>query len=185
VSNPDAAVATQIRNIEESTGRTVRQWSTLVAQAGPAKHGEIVKYLKTEHGLTHGNANALAHKVRELASGAAPAPADLLDAQYAGTKAALRPIYDEIVLLARSLGDDVDVSIKKTGVSLRRRKQFALVEAPSAKRVELGLNLKSVSPTKRLRAVGGMCTHRVTLLEPADVDDEIATWLHTAYTQAG
>jgi hypothetical protein len=184
MTNPEAAAATQIRNIEQATGRTVTQWQSLLAGTGLAKHGQIVGYLKSEHGLTHGNANALAHKVRELSAGG-PAPADdLLAAQYKGTKAALKPIHDELVTAAQALGDDVTVSIKKTGVSLRRSKQFALIEAPSSKRVELGLHLRDTAPAARLREAGGMCTHKVTLTDAAEVDDEVVTWLRAAYDQA-
>ncbi|WP_260478702.1 DUF4287 domain-containing protein [Kibdelosporangium aridum] len=184
MTNPEAAAATQIKNIERATGRTVPQWHTLVAGTGLTKHGQIVSYLKTEHGLTHGNANALAHKIRELAAGGPASANDLLEAQYRGTKAGLRPIYDELVLSAQALGDDVTVSIKKTGVSLRRSKQFALIEPKSAKRVELGLNLEQTPPTDRLRAAGGMCTHRVALTDVAEVDDEVAGWLRAAYEQS-
>ena len=92
---------------------------------------------------------------------------------------------DEILAIARGLGDDVTVSVKKTGVSLRRRKQFALVEAPSSRRVRLGLNLAGTAPTERLRPATGMCTHSVDLTDPDDVDDEIATWLRQAYQLAG
>jgi hypothetical protein len=184
VTNPEAAAATQLKNIEQATGRTVAQWQTLVAGTGLTKHGQIVGYLKSEHGLTHGNANALAHKVREIGSGGPTSADDLLAAQYAGLKAALRPIHDELVTAAQALGDDVTVSIKKTSVSLRRGKQFALIEAPSSKRVELGLNLRQTAPTARLRAAGGMCTHKVTLIDAAEVDDEVVSWLRDAYDQA-
>ncbi|HWM03292.1 MAG TPA: DUF4287 domain-containing protein [Actinophytocola sp.] len=182
MTDPAAAAATQLRNIEQATGRTVAQWRQLVATTGLTRHGEIVAHLKAAHGLTHGNANALAHKIRE--PDGPPPDAELLDAQYAGAKSALRPVQDELVLLARALGDDVVVSVKKTGVSLRRGKQFGLIEVPSAKRVALGLNLRGAAPTDRLRAVSGMCTHRVDLTGVDEVDDEVAGWLRAAYQRA-
>lgn len=186
MSDPDAATATQLRNIEQSTGRTVSQWAKEIGAAGLAKHGQILSFLKTEHGLSHGNANLLARKVLEEQSEAGqPSDADLLDAQYRGAKATLRLIYDEIVLVAQGLGDDVAVSVKKTGVSLRRKKQFALVEAPSAKRVQLGFNMRDVAPTDRLRAMTGMCTHATDLTDVDGVDDTVSGWLRTAYDQAG
>lgn len=184
MSDPDAALATQLRNIEKATGRTTGQWAAVIAATGLAKHGQIVSFLKTEHGLTHGNANTLAHVARRETEPPSTDD-DLLDAQYRGAKAALRPIYDEIVVTTRALGDDVTVSVKKTGVSLRRAKQFALVQAPSAQRVQLGFNLRDVAPTSRLRAATGMCSHTVDLTDIDDVDDEIAGWLRTAYEQAG
>jgi hypothetical protein len=183
--DPQAATATQLRNIERDTGRTIGQWADEIAAAGLTKHGEIVAYLKRDHGLTHGNANALAHQARQRRAGGPASEEQLLDAQYAGGKAPLRPIYDEVVLLAQALGGDVEAVVKKTAVSLRRAKQFAVVEARSAKRVRLGLNLRGVEPTARLAATTGMCTHAVDLTDIDDVDDEVASWLQAAYQQAG
>ena len=184
MATPEEATATQLRNIEESTGRTVQEWATLIDKAGITKHTEIVAWLKSTHGLTHGNANLLARKVRDAAEGAPAADGDLLEAQYAGAKLALRPIYDAVVKAAQGLGSDVTVVVQKTGVSLRRRKQFGLVTVPSAKRVELGLNLAGFEPTDRLLASSGMCTHRVNLTAPAEVDAELIAWLTDAYGRA-
>lgn len=184
MTDPKQATQTQLRNIEHDTGRSVAEWAEVLRSAGKQRHGELVAHLKAEHGLTHGNANALAHAVRALATG--PVSDDeLLAQQYAGAKAVLLPTYEELMAIARALGADVTVSIMKTGVSLRRRKQFALVEAPSSRRVRLGLNLGGTPPTERLLATTGMCTHTVDLADPDDVDDEIVTWLRHAYELAG
>lgn len=184
MTSSEQAAATQLRNIERDTGRSLAEWGEVVRSAGLERHGQVVAFLKAEHGLTHGNANALAHAVRAQESGPVSDDA-LLAQQYAGSKAALRPTYEEVVTIARALGDDVEVAIKKTGVSLRRRKQFALVEAASSRRIRLGLNLAGAAPTERLRAVTGMCTHAVDVADPDDVDDEVAAWLRQAYEQAG
>ena len=56
---------TQLANIEAATGRTVAEFTEDVRRTGLDRHGRIVSYLKDEHGLTHGNANLLAHVVRE------------------------------------------------------------------------------------------------------------------------
>ena len=184
MTDPEQATQNQLRNIERDTGRSVTEWADVVRSAGRERHGEVVAHLKAEHGLTHGNANALAHAVRALAAGQV-SDDELLAQQYAGPRAALRPTYEEIVAIGRGLGDDVVVAIKKTGVSLRRRKQFALVEAPSSRRVRLGLNLAGTPPTERLLPATGMCTHAVDLTDPDDVDDEIAAWLRQAYHLAG
>lgn len=89
------------------------------------------------------------------------------------------------MLVAQTLGSDITVATKRTGVSLRRRKQFALVEAPSARRIQLGFNMRGVEPTSRLQAMAGMCTHRLDLTDVDDIDDEVAGWLRTAYDQTG
>lgn len=184
MTDPQAAAARQLENIERDTGRAVPAWAGLVADRGLEKHGQIVSWLKSEHGLTHGNANALAHAVRREQSGGEPATDQLLDAQYSGGKAALRPIYEHVVKVAGDLGPDVSVVVQKTGVSLRRGKQFGVVSATSAKRVQLGLNLRGTEPTGRLVAAGGMCTHKVDLTQVTDVDDEVTSWLRSAYDQA-
>lgn len=181
----DEAVATQIRNIETTTGKSISEWTDLIAGTGLEKHGQIVSYLKSEHQITHGNANLLATKAREALAGGPPSEASLLDAQYTGAKAPLRTIHDALVVAAGAIGSDVDTVIQKTGVSLRRSRQFALIRAATVKRVELGLNLPGVTPAGRLRAASGMCSHRVDLHHVDDVDDEVLGWMRDAYEAAG
>ncbi|QTE27789.1 DUF4287 domain-containing protein [Pengzhenrongella sicca] len=181
MSTPEQAAAAQLRNIEQATGRSVADWAAAASAAGLERHGEILAWLKAEHGLTHGNANGLALAVRAAAAGGPASPDALLDAQYAKGKAALRPICDLVVATARGLGDDVSVVVQKSAVSLRRGRQFALVEAPSAARVRLGFNLKGAEPAGRVVATTGMCTHSVDLTGPANVDDEVRAWLTRAY----
>jgi len=176
---------TQMANIEAATGMTLADFAEDIRKTGLQKHGQIVSYLKDEHGLTHGNANLMAHVVREqMAGGPTPAEA-LLNAQYEGGKAHLRPIYETLEKIAGSRGDDVAQVIQKTGVSFRRRKQFALIQAPSSKRVQLGLNLPTTPADERVREVSGMCTHRVDLTDPTEVDDDVTAWITSAYEAAG
>ncbi|HQY86601.1 MAG TPA: DUF5655 domain-containing protein [Ilumatobacteraceae bacterium] len=183
VPSPAEQTATQLANIERHTGITVDGWSRAIAEAGAAKHGEIVAWLK-QQGLTHGNANALAHAVRARQSGDAATPDALLDAQYARGKAGLRPVHDEILRYSRTLGDDVDVVVQKTAVSLRRTRQFAMIEARSAKVVRLGFNRRGAHASGRVQATSGMCTHYVDLGSPEEIDDEVTSWLAEAYRAA-
>ncbi len=176
--------ATQLRNIEETSGLTVSDFAASITEAGLDKHGKMVAFLKSEHGLTHGNANLIAHLVRERLAGGPPLASDLLEAQYAGAKSALRPIYDELAAIAESLGEDVEKVIQKTGVSFRRSRQFALIQAPSSKRIQLGLNLETTPRGGRIVEMSGMCTHKVNLTDASEVDDEIAGWIAQAYADA-
>lgn len=185
MADPTTQAETQLRNIEEATGMTVADFAALITTAGLEKHGQIVSYLKSEHSLTHGNANLLAHRIREGLAGGPPPAEVLLDAQYAGAKAPLRPIYTELAAVAEGLGDDVEKVVQKTGVSFRRSKQFALVQAPSSKRVQLGLNLDHTPDDERISEMSGMCTHRVDLTDPDEIDDAVVSWLRTAYERAG
>lgn len=178
--------ATQLANIERDSGLTPAKVAALATDAGLVKHGQIVAMLKADHGITHGNANLLSVKARELLAGGPASDAELLAAQYAGGKAGLRPVHDELVAAARWLGDDVEVRVQKTAVSLRRpRRQFAVVRAASSTRVELGINLPATPDDERVREAGGMCSHRIDLHEEADVDEDLRAWLAAAYDAAG
>lgn len=177
--------AAQLANIEESTGKSLAEFTKEIATTGLTKHGEIVAYLKKVHGIGHGNANLVAKLARDEMAGGAASQDELLAAQYEGAKAALRPIYEEVATVANAQGDDVEQVIQKTGVSFRRRKQFLLVQAPSSKRIQLGLNLPVTPPDDRVRETTGMCSHRVDVTSIDEVDDDLATWIRAAYQAAG
>lgn len=54
-------------NIEKSTGKTPNDFIELASKEGfnsDTKAGEIVSWLKTEHGLGHGHAMALVHVIK-------------------------------------------------------------------------------------------------------------------------
>lgn len=172
---------TQLENIEKSTGISFASFVDLVRDAGLTKHGAVVSYLKSEHGLTHGNANLISLLVREELSGGPATPESLLEAQYSGAKAALRPIFDALASEALSLGADAERVVQKTGVSFRRHKQFALVQVPSSKRITLGLNLPQTPSSPRASESTGMCTHQVVLTSESEIDDEVRGWMRDSY----
>jgi predicted transport protein len=180
----DDAITTMIANLHEKTGKTLDQWVAIAASTGKTKHGELVSALKSDHGLTHGYANLVARRALEAGTDAPAGGDDLVSAQYAGAKAGLKPLYDAVVALAHSFGPDVEADPKKAYVSLRRKKQFALVQPSTAKRLDLGLNLKGVVPEGRLEASGSfnaMCSHRVRLESLADINQDVKGWLRKAY----
>ena len=184
----DKAVETQIKNIQTSTGKSVEQWAKLVKAQKFEKHGEMVKWLKEEHGIGHGNANLIAMTARGEFGAEAPAGEDLLGAQYAGAKAALKPLYDDLAKKIAKFGGDVEFSPKKTYVSLRRKKQFALIQPSTATRLDVGINLKGVAPAGKLEASGSfnaMVSHRVRVESAKDINAELVGWLKAAYDQAG
>ncbi len=184
--DPAAAAETQLRNIEATTGMSIAAFAAMVAERGIDGHGKILAFLKAEYGLTHGNANLVAFKVRELAAGG-PAPSDaLLDAQYSGAKAALRPVFERLSDIAAALGPDVEVVVQKTAVAFRRQRNFAVVQAASAKRVQLGLNLDAAPDDPRVMATpGAMCAFRVDLTDTDSVDSDVTRWLREGYERAG
>lgn len=183
------AMDSMVRNLQEKTGKTLDQWVTIARKSGFSKHGEIVKFLKSDHAMGHGYANMVAHAVLnpDVLKKTETAETDLLDAQYAGAKAALRPFYDKLLKAVEGFGKDVEISPKKTYVSLRRSKQFALVQPSTATRLDVGINLKGVKPVGRLEASGSfnaMVTHRVRVEDIKQIDAELIGWLRQAYESA-
>ena len=182
--SPEDMAAAMVANMPEKTGKSLDQWLEIAKASKLAKHGEITKFLKAEHGLTHGYASLIAH--RALGNGFDGGD-ELVDAQYAGAKADLRPIYDAIIKQVHKFGTDVEVSPRKAYVSLRRGTQFALVQPSTKTRVDVGLKLKGEPATDRLEASGSfsdMVTHRVRVEGTGEVDKELVGWLREAYARA-
>ncbi len=183
--SPEEMAAAMVANFKEKTGKTLAQWLRIAKAAKLEKHGQIVKMLKGEHGMTHGFANMVAHKTLEEARG--DSADDPIATQYSGKKEALRPIYDALMAAVSKFGSDVEVAPKKAYVSLRRSKQFAIVQPSTATRLDVGLNLKGDAPTDRLEASGSfnaMVSHRVRLESKKDVDAQLKKWLKEAYSRA-
>jgi uncharacterized protein DUF5655/uncharacterized protein DUF4287 len=180
----DVAIASMIANLKEKTGKGLDDWLEIAVATGKTKHGEILAILKNEHGLTHGYANLVARRFLQAENDEPTTGDGLVSSLFAGPKASLRPLYDAVIAAARGLGPDVEIDPKKSYVSLRRKKQFALLVPSTAKRLDLGLNLKGVEPAGRLEASGSfnaMCSHRIRLESAADFDAEIQGWLERAY----
>lgn len=186
MADPAKALATQIANIQQRTGRTLDELFALLRDSGRAKHGEQVALLKSSLGMGHGDANTVVHLMKQAEQPPQAADADPLDDIYSGPKAQLRPIHDRVLGAVRDFGE-FEEAPKKAYVSLRRRKQFAAVGPATKTQVEVGLNLADVAPTDRLEELpaGRMCSHRVRLSSPDDVDADLIAWLHRAYHAAG
>ena len=175
------------QNLAEKTGKNRAEWISTARSSGLGKHRELVNWLKSDHGLTHGYANAIALAALAKEEDAPAGAADQIDGLFEGGKAGLRPIYDQLIQVINGLGSDVELAPKKAYVSLRRSKQFGIIQPTTATRLDLGLVLKGLNPTERLEPSGSfnaMLTHRVRLSGVGDVDSELAGWLKQAYSEA-
>ncbi len=185
---PEEALASMLANYEKNTGRTFDAWVALMKKEELAKHGEIVKRLKEKHGMGHGYANGVAMEVLKAGSTRPEGSGeDLVGAQYAGAKAGLKPLYDKLAAAIAQFGGDVELSPKKASVSLRRSKQFGLLQPSNVDRLDVGINLKGVPATGRLEASGSfnaMVTHRVRVTSAKDIDAQLVAWLKSAYDAA-
>lgn len=121
-----------IANLKENTGKSLEQWIKIVKKTKIEKHKEIINFLKAEHDFTYGFANLVAHKARKSDAGSADSTDDLITTQYSKGKEDLKPIYDKLIKAIQKFGKDVEVAPKKAYVSLRRNKQFAIIQ-PSTK----------------------------------------------------
>lgn len=179
----DKATATQLANIEQRTGKTLAQLTKIIKASGLDKHGEIVTMLKQELGMGHGDANTLVHVVRK--ADAPESGGDVLDDIYTGPKVHLRPIHEALMKAIGKFGA-FEIAPKKGYVSLRGKKQFAMIGPATNSQVEIGLNMKGVKGTARLieQKPGGMCQYKVRVADKKEVDDQLIGWIRTAYDSA-
>ena len=97
---------------------------------------------------------------------------------------AVRALYDQLVVLLRTFGP-IQEDPKKTSIHLNRNSALAGVEA---RKDYLLLNIKSDHPIKNPRVLkAGQISskrfhHKVRISSPKDLDEELKTWLHEAYT---
>lgn len=178
----DKALQTMIHNMPEKTGKSLQEWTTILQTKNFVKHGEAVKFLKTEHKVTHGFANTIV----TLAKNDQSTDDDLLVNQYKG-KESLQPIYDKLIAEISKFGSDITNTPKKTSVSLLRKRQFALIKPATKTRIDLGLKIKDKPVSGRLEnsgPFGTMCTHRVQLTSVDDIDAEVLSWIKEAYNNS-
>lgn len=173
------------KGLLEKTGKPLAHWIGIVRQQNFEKHGEIMKFLKSEHGLTHGYANFVAHKARESDAGPT-SDKDLVLNQYKG-KEGLLLIYAKLLTEINKFSSDVEIAPKKGSVSLRTKNQFVLIQPSTKTRIDLGLKIKDKKPAGRLESsgpFGAMCTHRIQLRDISEVDDEVIDYLREAYDKS-
>lgn len=178
----DKALQTMIDNMPVKTGKSLDEWKKVLSSKSFVKHSEGVKFLKEEHGVTHGFANTIVTLSKENNE----VPDDLVNNQYKG-KENLIPIYKKIIKAAKELGEDVIIAPKKGTVSIIRKKQFVLIKPATKTRIDLGLKLVGKELTKRLEnsgPFGTMCTHRVQISSIEQIDKELNGWMLEAYEKA-
>jgi predicted transport protein len=128
----------------------------------------------------------IAHSLKQSAAALSDDRDAFIEQQYAGPKDALRPIYERLLQEILDFGDDIQVVPMKAYVSLRRGKQFAIIQPTTRTRVDVGLKLKGVAPSQRLNEGGfnGMVSHLVKVTGLDDIDAELVGWLREAYEGA-
>jgi predicted transport protein len=183
----DKATLTMIENLHRNTGKTLEQWIEVVRKEDLNKHGEVINFLKETHGLSYGFANLIAHKAKGSDADSVENKDDLIGKQYKGKEHFL-PVYDKLMEEIKKFGTDIETAPKNSYVSLRRKKQFAILQPATKTRFEIGINLKGQAPDGKLEAItspNAMCSHRINITDAGDIDSEIVDWLRKAYENAG
>lgn len=183
----DKGTETMINNLQKNTGKTLDEWIKIVNKEDFSKHGEIIKFLKEKHSLTHGFANLIAHKAKGSDAGSSANTDELVSKQYQG-KEHFKPVYDKLVAEIQKFGKDVELSPKNAYVSVRRKKQFAILQPATKSRFEIGINLKGQAAKSKLEiinAANSMCSHKINISDVKEVDAEVIQWLKVAYDAAG
>jgi hypothetical protein len=183
-----------VAGLKEKTGRSVEEWVALVKKEGPKDEKAQREWLQTKHNLGTNNAWWLAERAggksgeEDTPEGYLAAAVRYVEEQYAGPKGKLRPIYDELLALGKSMGQDVKACPCKTIVPLYREHVFAQIKPTTNSRIDLGFALthyKGKLP-KRLIDTGGLAkkdriTHRIEITAAEQIDGEVKKWLKTAY----
>ena len=187
-----AMVQDWIAQLPAKTGRTLEQWVQLVKEDGPPTEKERRDWLKNQFGLGTNSAWWLAERAEGKGLEDSDPEAYLqaaegyVETMFAGPRAGLRPVYDELLRLGLKLGPDVKACPCKTIVPLHRRYVFAQLTPATRTRIDLGLALRDTQASGRLKGTGGRAkgdriTHRIPVSDLADIDDEVQHWLQTAY----
>lgn len=189
MSTLDKAVQTQLDNIQKKTGMSLKELSSFIKKSGLSKHGEIREMLMEKLGLGHGDANSLVHAIFE-SDGTRAAEGKstdaVLDEIYSGPKAGFRPIHEKLMKEINKFGE-FEIVPKKGYVSLRRKKQFAMLGPKTTTRFEVGINAKDFKKNARLleQPKGSMCNYMVSLTNAQEVDAEVISWVKSAFEGAG
>jgi len=187
-----AYVQAILANFKTKTGHTIEEWVALLHREQPA---DPKGWLKTR-GLGTNQAGfvlqragaAPGHAFDDTPEGYLAAAPGYVATQYGGKKAPLRPLFEQLVALARSLGSDVKICPCETIVPFYRNRVFAEVK-PFVSRLDLGLSLGDPAgvkdPSGRLKDTGGFAkkdriTHKLEITSEGDLKIALP-WLKRAY----
>jgi len=174
------------------TGRSLDEWIAFVKRSGPPTEKERREWLKKEHKLGTNSAGWIAERAdgkgmeEDSPEAYLEAAEGWVEAMFSGQRAALRPVYDQLLKVALSVSKDVKACPGKTAVALYRNHVFAQVKPATNTRIDMGLALGNMKTPKHLIDTGGYekkdrITRRIEVKSKADIDDELKRWLKKAY----
>jgi hypothetical protein len=180
-----------IAELPAKTGRSLEAWLHLVEKEGPPTEAERRKWLKEQHG--HGTNSAWWLAERSVGKGLEDSDPELylqaaeryVEAMFAN-RAAIRPIYDELLKRGLGLAKDVKACPCKTIVPLYRNHVFAQIKPATHTRIDMGFALRDTPAKGRLIDTGGFAkgdriSHRIPITRLDEIDDDVMQWMRNAY----
>lgn len=176
------------KKISEMTDKSQDEITQMYVDSKTEKHSEIRTLFIEKLGLSYGFANTLAHYVAKsdgVSLSEGKTSNQVLDEIYSGEKSKFRPIHDALMKKIDAFGE-FEIVPKKGYVSLKRKRQFAMIGPKTNSRMEIGINAKNLESNSRLeeQPKGGMCQYIVRITDQAEVDDQLVLWLKEAYQQS-
>jgi len=182
---------TQLNNIQKKTGKSIEELRVIIQESGLKKHGELRNLMVDTFDLGFGDASMLVHYAlgtdgQTAAEASNASMEDLVSEIYSGPKANFRELHEHLMKIIYSFGD-FEIAPKKGYLSLRRKRQFIMIGPATNTRFELGLNAKDLGENARLKVQpkGSMCEYKIVVNTINEVDQQLITWMKTAYDNAG
>jgi len=189
-----AMVQKWITELKPKTGRSLEEWIALVKKEGPKDYQARRAWLKSKHKLGSNSAWWIAERAdgkggeEDSPEGYLATAVRYVEEQYSGRKAAMRPVFEQLLALGKALGPDVKACPCKTMVPLYRNHVFAQIKPTTNTRIDFGLCFTTYSGRlpKRLIDTGGLAkkdriTHRIEVSSADQIDDDLKKWLCAAY----
>ncbi len=130
--NPQEMMAFVNTSMQKRTGKSLEEWVKAVHN-----------WLKNAHQAPQNSQWAIADAAATASCWQCPSKESYTDSQYAGEKAALRPIFDQLHQLAEACGEDVAVEGRGGYTPFVHKRQFMAVEPGSKTKVTSGLRFKA------------------------------------------
>lgn len=189
MKSPKDMMTAVSKSLESRTGKTLEAWVAVVQASGidPLDQKAVRNWLKSEHGILLNSQWTIADAAARAAGWVAPTLEECIEQQYSGTKANLRPIFNQLRQIIENFGEDVAVEARATYIPFVRRRQFTAVVAATKTRVDVGLRFTDAPNSDLLKPAKapGQATHKLSLTVVDDISEEIEKLLRIAYEQNG
>jgi hypothetical protein len=187
-----AMVQKWIADLPAKTGRSLDAWLRVIVKEGPTDEKDRRVWLKEKYDFGTNSAWWLAE--RSVGKGTEDDDPErylrsvekYVADMFSGVKAALRPLYDELLKRGLAVAKDVKACPCQTIVPLYRNHVFAQIKPTTRTRIDMGFALKDAPATGRLIDTGGFAkkdriTHRIPIGKLSDIDAEVVACLRRAY----